>query len=217
VTRANGRGLATEEQLEAFLKNQGLGEHFASLVAEAERKSEPSPELRLGMEPIRSNTFSAAAWTSVVLFAAHTARIQIPAWSAFVQSPPPSGNVLAPGVRFAPGALTLSDQDFGPIAHGVALWRSHEANELRGYVQTFGGIGMMVRLAKDWTQPIRQSYFLNPQTGEQGSPSFIVNDEADLCDKLRTPPVETDVENTLKRIADAIQKGGLGSTRIVVE
>jgi hypothetical protein len=207
----------TEEQLRPFLKSQGLGQHFESLMAKTQRKSEPSPELHLGMQPIRSDTLSAAAWTSVALFAAHMARIRIPAWSDFVRSPPPSGNVLAPGARFAPGAVTVSEQDFGPIAHGVALWHSQEANELRGYVQTFGGIGMMVRLAKDWTQPIRHAYFVNPQSGEQGTPSFTVNDEANVYEELRTTPVQRDVENTLKRIADAIQNGGFGATRIVVE
>jgi hypothetical protein len=65
----------TEEQFRQFLKSKNLEQHADKLIPAAIKISEPSPELQLGMKPIKAGHCSLAAWTSAALFAAHKLQI----------------------------------------------------------------------------------------------------------------------------------------------
>jgi hypothetical protein len=204
----------TPEQFRAFLKSKGLERHADRLIADATKRSETSPELNLGIKPFKSAILSVAAWTSAALYAAYKLRIRLPGWINYVNGPLEEES-LAPPVRYAPRAV-LSQEDFGPIAHGIALWDVPTQQQLFAFLQTFGGMGMIVHVADNWSAPVRYSYFVDPTTGKQGEPAFVVQENAPTFSSLADPYVKADFSDTLQRIARQIQDSGIGTTRTII-
>jgi hypothetical protein len=204
----------TAAQLRPFLKTVGAEELTEQILSMAEKRSDRSPELHIGSRKVSAEVLRLAAWTEVALFAAYKWKIRSNEWVRYILNPP-NANVLSSRARFAPGAVTFKG-DFGALSHGIAVWNDPAARYVYGYVQTFGGIGTIVRFAGPTVASVKASYCVDPLTGDQGFPDFTVNFSANSFDSITEPTVEGDVDASFCRIASVIEKNTVGATRVVV-
>lgn len=207
----------SRDQFNRFHAGFQPNETVEELLKDVPTVTQPAKESSLGMQPIVFNVFSRAAMTAAHLFSAHKLQVTSELWQDYIQKPfDPASIPPAPNTAFSPQAVEFDD-DYGPMAHRIALWNDPVTQQLLSYVQVFGGIGVLAKLYDNWKREVLESYCVDPLTGRQGSPLFRRPVGAKAY-KLGTDAWKADALSMVNRIAQqAVNSGVASESRVVVK
>ncbi len=205
----------TEDHLRRFHASFQPDQSVEELLKDAKLVTQPPKESALGTRPIVFNVFSRAAMTAAHLFAANKLHVTSEIWQEYIQNPFDTTKIppTAPNTAFSTQAVNFED-DYGPMAHRIALWSDPVTRQLISFVQIFGGMGIMVKLYDNWKKDVLESYCVDPLTGRQGCSGFH---RPVRGYQLATEDWTVDALEMLKRIAQRTVDSGMASeSRVVV-
>ena len=168
--------------------------------------------MNMGFQPVKEQEVLRFAWTAIALFAAAKGHVYCDEWRKHILegAAPKRAGFVPEGGTFA--------EPLGPLSHRVAVWAHDSGEDVYGYLQMFGGMGVGVVLTNAWIGgELNHAYCVDPLSGTQQFCSFAPRSDFETSFmSLDSPDVKADVLGVFQRIADEFVARGHGEASVII-
>ena len=167
--------------------------------------------MSMGFQPVKEQDVLRFAWTAIALFAAANGKVYCDEWRKRILD-----GAIPMRAGFVPEGGTFAEP-LGPLSHRIAVWAHDGGEDVYGYLQMFGGMGVGVILTNAWVGgELNHAYCVDPLSCTQRFESFAPRSDFEACFMaLDSPSVKADVVGLFQRIADEFVARGHGQANVI--